>query len=694
MGAVHLRLCRPAPDTPGPVHLALGGGDPCIVHLPPLTGDIELRTLVFAALDADLPPPGMQALAQYDHAVWRGISAMSGGAWQQAARQALASAAVHQDGVRHRHHPTLPWRQAQRISARQIAAHGEMLRHMRPLPAIVWGEGDDLLTHTHAAHQEMHRRPRLLRAAHWQDGDDIYRVAALRWEEMHRRPRPRLVAPWQIARDIIRRWGSGFGPGSRREHVWRIPWGEGADRYGWGGPWWPPDALPPIPPYVGCYPPPRSPDLDILDLLAADRLHLRFWCRRARVIPRRRSYIVIHDIDIYRLHDMHPIPASRVAISIDADAWAWSWSATLLGRSALDAVMPDSSGTPVVLAAEIDGHVWHLLVESWREDRSFGRRSVDVSGRGLTAWLDAPYALPGAGASAADLTLQQLIAAHLPSGWALDWQAPNWLVPAGAWTWQGLTPAQAAHAAAQGVGLVLVPARAAHSIRVQPRYPVWPWDYATASPDIIIPDDAILGLERQAIPPTQANAVYVHGGETGGILARVRRTGTAGDRLADTATHPLITHADAARALGGRILADQHRQPAARSVVMPLGGAFPLAQIGQLARIEDGPDVHLGTICAVAIDAGMAESVRVRQTITLGSQTPNRWSALRALLPDSPLLAGQVTADYTDGTALVQLIGGGSIRVRGEGAIGQRVYIRDHAIIGPAPTLPMHEIEL
>lgn len=71
----------------------------------------------------------------------------------------------------------------------------------------------------------------------------------------------------------------------------------------------------------------------------------------------------------------------------------------------------------------------------------------------------------------------------LGSGWTLDWApgTPDWLLPAGSWNWQNQSPIQAIHAAAQGVGLVVVPAMADKVLRVQPRYPVLPWHYADAT---------------------------------------------------------------------------------------------------------------------------------------------------------------------------------------------------------------------
>lgn len=57
-----------------------------------------------------------------------------------------------------------------------------------------------------------------------------------------------------------------------------------------------------------------------------------------------------------------------------------------------------------------------------------------------------------------------------------------------------------------------------------------------------------------------------------------------------------------------------------------------------------------------------------------------------ALLPARPLLVGEVLS-ISDGVAVVQLPGGGVLHTRGAATVGQRVFIRDGAIEGPAPVL-------
>lgn len=73
----------------------------------------------------------------------------------------------------------------------------------------------------------------------------------------------------------------------------------------------------------------------------------------------------------------------------------------------------------------------------------------------------------------------------------------------------------------------------------------------------------------------------------------------------------------------------------------------------------------------------------------------NIWRRFQDLLPEDPLLIGEVLAHNTDGTSTVELIGGGTLRVRGQSvAIGKNAFIRGGVIEGEAPDLPGQTIEI
>jgi hypothetical protein len=66
----------------------------------------------------------------------------------------------------------------------------------------------------------------------------------------------------------------------------------------------------------------------------------------------------------------------------------------------------------------------------------------------------------------------------------------------------------------------------------------------------------------------------------------------------------------------------------------------------------------------------------------------NLFAEFKALLAPGVLQVGNVTL-YADGIATIQLPGGGTLRARGEANIGDRVFVRDGVIEGPAAELPI-----
>jgi hypothetical protein len=147
---------------------------------------------------------------------------------------------------------------------------------------------------------------------------------------------------------------------------------------------------------------------------------------------------------------------------------------------------------------------------------------------------------------------------------------------------------------------------------VLPGYPFTPWDFATATPDLEIPVNVATreGIEWHDKPAY--NEVYVIG-QAGGVLGHVIRAGTTGGTPAQMVTDDLITHSDAARQRGTRILADTGRQ-ASVSLTMPILEDSGIILPGQLIRYVDGATTRLGLSRAVSIQTGLPST---RQTIEI-----------------------------------------------------------------------------
>src|SRR5699024_10555471 len=128
----------------------------------------------------------------------------------------------------------------------------------------------------------------------------------------------------------------------------------------------------------------------------------------------------------------------------------------------------------------------------------------------------------------------------LNTGWTLDWQAPDWTVPGGVWSYQELTPMQAILQIVEAAGASIQSHPSEQTLSVAPRYPVSPWDWATTTADAVLPAAQVVGERGRWAPRPAYNAIYV-AGQAGGVLVHVKRRGTAGELVAPMQLHRLTT---------------------------------------------------------------------------------------------------------------------------------------------------------
>ncbi len=296
------------------------------------------------------------------------------------------------------------------------------------------------------------------------------------------------------------------------------------------------------------------------------------------------------------------------------DSWTWGFTATL-PASQFSNLDPGGPGEPVELEATINGTAYRFLAEGIQRDRQFGKSTISVSGRGISAILADPYSPILTFVNDEERTAQQLMNDALMTngvslGWDVDWQIEDWLVPAGVWNHQGSYMSAASAIAAAG-GAFIQPDPVAQTLRVRARYPVAPWDWAGATPDLELPSESISkeGISWADMP--QYNAVYVSGTTTGGVLGYVKRTGTAGDLLAPMISDALITAAAAARQRGIPVLANTGRV-ATYSLSLPVLEESGIIDPGTLLRYVDNGNPTVGVVKSVSVNVAMPT---VRQTI-------------------------------------------------------------------------------
>ena len=618
----HLVFDQPPVPTPGPVRLVFGDDDAPAPAIPDATlhgaGRITgLRLHITARAGAQLAGGGritglrLHITAKYDinvsrptvggaHTRWQDAAPLPHAArstWQQSAPLPVGTRSHWQDAAPLATSLRARWQDTQQLQRAVRSAFEQALR----LPAAPlrssFQEAERLHASARAGFQEAIRLP----AA----------PLRVRFEETLRDRQARIGARFEVATPLAVPTASGMGIAVR------LPRGWGA-RFQQAWPPRPGQWQRPAPPQPEpCYVPGLPAHLVFADPFDNSLpARLVFVCERhgpgpgpdpepgeTIVVPLRRVYVTVNSLTLVRVDGAVPIPAYSFGMSLDVDSWTWQWQATL-HADALPLITPSANGDPVEVLATINGTPYRLCCEGYTRQRQFANTRIAVKGRGRAALLDAPYAPTLNHGNATARTAQQLMADVLTIngvgiGWGVDFGLADWLVPGNVWTHQGPYISAILDIAGAAGGYVQ-PHDTAATLRVLPRYPAAPWAWSTLTPNFELPA-AVVSVEGTDWQQKAAyNRVYV-AGTSAGVLGDVVRAGTAGEVLAPMVTHPLITHADAARQRGIAELSNTGRQ-AHLSLRLPVLQETGVIKPGALVRYVDAGTPRLGLVRGTQVE--------------------------------------------------------------------------------------------
>lgn len=547
----------------------------------PVAAAPELRWQRGAAKDVGLASDWLVA----ENFRAQGAAAWANGlAAQLSTNQLLGSLATKRDAI------SVPWVRAEALQVQPILSAFEEMLHLRRDDEAAWQQGaqvaisvmDDFVQLLPFKHHKILR---------WQDAEllGVLREQPFsvgRWFATHR------GLPWQPGRK----------PPSGRE----VP------------------VLPPEPPtYAPGY------DLNFICKCLfpkAQAVMLNFGLSQCpeqlvgllSILPAR-FYMTINTLTAELLPSLAPVPIyAGATISQDVGSYAWTLSAT--GPASLYGQLAGVPGTPKVLRVAVNGIAFVFQLDSPRRSQSFGKTEVQITGRSVTAALGTGFARETTRLSTAPFTAQQLAAEALGNtGVSLGWGIEDWLVPAGAWSHSG-TPLSAVQAIAEAAGGYVQSHRTLAQLLVRHPYPLlpggvpggpWNWNGAFAA-DVVIAPDVIVSRSSEVRPAAAINAVYVSGANQG-VLALVKREGTAGDALGSMAVDALITGDVVARQRGTAILGaggDKLMHQLELPVLVGAGQPGVLST-DQLIQVQDSPPWR-GRVRAVSVTH---QRPQVRQTV-------------------------------------------------------------------------------
>lgn len=391
---------------------------------------------------------------------------------------------------------------------------------------------------------------------------------------------------------------------------------------------YPPPPPPPPGPDWTCYEPSTALLFDVLSEFSTP--NLLFLCDGDVAPPPpqppllgQKVYFIVNSLSLKRVDDNTPIIPLSASVGIDRSSWCWSFSATL-PYSEREKIDPDIGG-PVEVELEINSNVWRFLVEDYNIGEEFGKTTISVRGRSLTAYLGEVYAptrsyVQGAGITARALAEDALTYAGVPTGYTIDWNLGGllgWELPAGAVSYSNLTPVQIVQLIATGGGGYVNSHPSAKQLLVRADYPVPFWGWAGATVNKTIPKSLVTSRSLQWLEKPAYNGVYVSG-QNVGVNDLIRRNGTAGDYLAPMVVDQMIGDSVASALRGTSILSAGGKQ-ASVGLSVPLHASLGVLTPGMLIEVVNGgfgtEPAWRGLIRGVSISAAWNRSLKINQSV-------------------------------------------------------------------------------
>ncbi|OED40218.1 hypothetical protein ACH42_17035 [Endozoicomonas sp. (ex Bugula neritina AB1)] len=335
----------------------------------------------------------------------------------------------------------------------------------------------------------------------------------------------------------------------------------------------------------------------------------------------RESYLFMNTISAVVLPERTPIELPSIDISLDIDSFSWSLTGQLWGASSLAMIEPDQNGTKQI-EVDINGWKWIFIIERYSTDRRFGNERYTIYGSSRSQLLAAPYAPLRSKSNTSNLNAKQAISEELANtGFSAlypdlnDYKTPDWVIPAGSYSYQNETPMKVIAKVAGTAGSVIIPSRDSDEISIQPRYPSSPWKWDSATMDKIIPAALVISLSANWRPEPEYNAVYVSGTHAG-VAVNVKRAGTAGNEPAPDILEDWLTENQVNTERGRNELSKGGHQSITTLEIPLTDTSTPpgLIEPGQLVEVQDITGNWRGLCLSVGISASTG---KVTQSIDL-----------------------------------------------------------------------------
>ncbi len=262
-------------------------------------------------------------------------------------------------------------------------------------------------------------------------------------------------------------------------------------------------------------------------------------------LPPKSWWYIVNELSVSRLDNGQNILVYDGSYSTDRSRWCWSYSLSV-PVSEIPKLEP-INGQPVILRVMVNGTEHHMLLENRSRSRRFAETTYTLNGRSQSALLDAPYSPTRSFTQENERTARQLCQAELDrvnSSTTLQWELIDelsWIVPAGSLSYSNMTPIAVIKMIAESAGGFVYSEKGSDTITIKPKYKKTFWDSITVEEyDRLIPESLVTEQSTDYEPYPDYNGITLTN-DRSGLSGQIKRTGTAGDTLLETANSPLFT---------------------------------------------------------------------------------------------------------------------------------------------------------
>lgn len=388
------------------------------------------------------------------------------------------------------------------------------------------------------------------------DGLNLPHLRTTNWQEMIRE-RKQITYSYEVAHVFEKQFTFDWDKGLELRLKSDISWEDGRAIYYRKHPVdpWP---EPQIPEYIG------STDLNFFCLCHDVNSHnviLNFGAYDCiPALTNQNWWHIVNEISVTRLDNGEVINVLSGNYRTDRQSWCWSYSLTVPVSELLKLDPIDAK--PVILKIVVNRFEHLMLLENRTRSRQFAKETYTLTGRSPSALLDAPSSPPRAFLQENERTSVQLAQAEIDRSaypdLALNWQlidALGWIIPTESFSYSGLTPIKAIQEIASSGGGFVFSESDSQAITIKPLYKKTFWNPISVDEyDILLPESFVLDQSTDYENYPDYNGISLTNDKTGqtGI---VKRTGTSGDALVETANNNLFTSASVMASFGKAALA-------------------------------------------------------------------------------------------------------------------------------------------